>query len=63
MQQWNDSTRRRVRSAILQVLAQAGYIDSTRTLRLQTVHIAEQVLHYLKKQKEDYVLHCIQVAP
>ena len=63
MPQWNDSTRRRLRSSIFQVLAQAGYIDSTRALRLQTVHIAEQVLHYLKKQKEDYVLHCIQVAP
>lgn len=63
MPQWNDSTRRRLRSSIFQVLAQAGYIDSTRTLRLQTVHIAEQVLRYLKKQKEDYVLHCIQVAP
>jgi len=60
---WNESTLRRLRSTVFQVLAQAGYIDSTRTRRLQTVHIAEQVLRYLKNHKEDYVLHCIQVSP
>jgi hypothetical protein len=63
MQQWNESTRRRLRSSVFQSLAQAGYIESTRSLKLQTVHIAEQVLHYLKVQGEEYVLRCIQVAP
>ena len=44
-------------------LAQAGYIENTRSLKLQTVHIADQVLHYLKAHDEEYVLRCIQVAP
>jgi len=61
--QWNESTRRRLRSSVFQTLAQAGYIESTRSLKLQNVHIAEQVLHYLNAQGEDYVLRCIQVAP
>ncbi len=63
MPQWNESTRIRLRSSVFQALAQAGYIENTRSLKLQTVHIAEPVLHYLKAQGEEYVLRCIQVAP
>ena len=60
---WNETTRRRLRSSVFQVLAQAGYIENTRSLKLQTVHIAEQVLSLLKSNKEEYVLRCMQVAP
>ena len=63
MPQWNESTRRRLRSSVFQMLAQAGYIENTRSIKLQTVHVAEQVLRYLKANHEDYVLRCIQVAP
>ena len=63
MPQWNESTRRRLRSSVFQMLAQAGYIENTRSLKLQTVHIADQVLRYLKANQEEYVLRCIQVAP
>jgi hypothetical protein len=63
MPQWNETTRRRLRSSVFQTLAQAGYIENTRSLNLQTVHIAEQVLRYLKAHHEDYVLRCIQVSP
>jgi Putative inner membrane protein (DUF1819) len=63
MPQWHDSTRKRLRSSVFQTLAQAGYVENTRSLKLQTVHIAEKVLHYLKSQGEEYVLRCIQVAP
>ena len=60
---WNETTRRRLRSSVFQMLAQAGYIENTRSLKLQTVHVAEQVLRYLKANHEDYVLRCIQVSP
>ena len=60
---WNETTRRRLRSSVFQMLAQAGYIENTRNLKLQTVHIADQVLRYLKTNQEEYVLRCIQVAP
>ena len=63
MPQWNETTRRRLRSSVFQMLAQAGYIENTRSLKLQTVHIADQVLRYLKANQEEYVLRCIQVAP
>lgn len=60
---WNDSTRRRLRSSVYQTLAQAGFLDSTRTLRLQSVQIAPEVLRYLRDHHEEYVLRCIQVSP
>jgi hypothetical protein len=60
---WNESTRKRLRSSVFQILAQAGYIENTRSKRLQTVHIASQVIRYLEKYNEHYVLRCIQVAP
>jgi len=63
MPQWPESTRRRLRSSVFQILAQAGYIESTRKPTLRTVHIADQVLAYLKANHEDHVLRCIQVAP
>jgi hypothetical protein len=60
---WNETTRGRLRSSVFQMLAQAGYIENTRSLKLQTVHVADQVLRYLKANDEEYVLRCIQVAP
>lgn len=63
MLQWNDSTTTRLRSTVFQILAQAGYIESTKTLKLQTVHIAKEVLQYLVDNNERYVLRCLQVGP
>lgn len=60
---WNESTRKRLRSSVFQILAQAGYLENTESKKLQTVHIAPQVLGYLEKHHEQYVLRCIQVAP
>jgi hypothetical protein len=62
MPQWNDSTIRRLRSSVFQMLAQAGFLESTRTLKLQPVHIAPQVLRYLQERNEAYVLRCLQVC-
>jgi hypothetical protein len=63
MPEWNESTRRRLRSSIFQILAQAGFVENTKTLKLQPVHIAPQVLRYLTIRNEEYALRCIQVSP
>lgn len=59
---WNDPTRQRLRSSVYQTLAQAGYIEDTKTLRLQHVFIAPQVIQYLNERRELYVLRCLQVS-
>jgi len=60
---WNESTRKRLRSSVFQILAQAGFLENTRNRKLQTVRIATQVLQYLEEHKEHYTLRCIQVSP
>jgi hypothetical protein len=60
---WTEGTQKRIRSSVFQMLAQAGYIESTRSLKLQAVHIADQVINCLKANREDYVLRCLQVSP
>lgn len=63
MPQWRASTLRRLRSSVFHILAQAGYLESTRSLKLQAVHIAREVSRYLEVRDEQYVLRCIQVGP
>lgn len=63
MPEWNESTQNKLRTTVFHILAQAGYIESPRTKKLQTVRIASQVTDYLEKHDEQYVLRCIQVAP
>jgi len=60
---WNESTRKRLRSSVFQILAQAGFLENTRNRKLQIVRIAPQVLQYLETHKEHYTLRCIQVSP
>jgi hypothetical protein len=60
---WSPATIARLRSSVFQILAQAGYVDSTRTRRLQAVHISSEVTRYLRDHDERYVLRCIEVAP
>jgi hypothetical protein len=60
---WNESTRCRLRSSVFQTLAQAGYLTDTKSLKLQPVHVARQVIDYLQDHDEEYVLRRIQVSP
>ena len=62
MPQWSESTITRLRSSIFTILSEAGYIDSTKTRKLQTVHIVKPVLRYVEQRDEQYVLRCIQVG-
>jgi hypothetical protein len=61
--EWSESTIKRLRSSVFQILEQAGYIDNTKSLRLQTVHLAREVVRYLEKHHEGSILRCIQVTP
>ncbi len=62
MPQWNESTARRMGSSVFQILAQAGYIKDTRTMLLQRIRISAEVINYLERNKENYVLRCITVG-
>jgi len=59
----SDSTRVKLRQNAMRMLAEAGFIESTRSLRLRSQQIEPAVLHYLRQHNEQYVLDCLQVCP
>jgi len=63
MPDFTETTLKKLQTTIYHILVQAGYLSDTRTLKLQSVHIATPVINYLEGHGEDYVLRCIQVAP
>lgn len=59
----SDSTRVKLRQNAMRMLAEAGFIENTRSLRLRSQSIEPAVLHYLRQHHEQYVLDCLQVCP
>ena len=60
--EWSETTQKKVRQVILRILAEAGYIDSTRTLNLQPVSIHPEIEAYLRSHDETYVLQCMKAT-
>lgn len=58
-----DSTRGKLRQNAIRMLAEAGFIEDTRSLRLRSQAIEPDVLNYLRQHNEQYVLDCLQVCP
>ena len=61
MDDFSPSTANKIRSNIHKILVEAGYLQNSRTLILNRVEIAGEVIHYLQSRNENYVLRCIQV--
>ena len=61
MPSWSESTRAKLKQNTIRILAEAGYLHDTRTLRLQRVQISPEVIGYLRENKESYVIKCLQV--
>lgn len=59
----SDSTRLKLRQNAMRMLAEAGFIENTRSLRLRSQQIEPAVFHYLRQHNEHYVLDCLQVCP
>ena len=59
----SDATRVKLRQNAMRMLAEAGFIENTRSLRLRSQQIEPAVLHYLRQHNEQYVLDCLQVCP
>jgi len=62
MPQWSDATVARLRSAVFSMLAQAGYLQDTRSLLVQNVFVDADLAAYLRERGEFYVLRCMEVA-
>ena len=59
---WSPSTKAKVGQVIYRVLAEAGYLENTRSLKLQPVSIAPEVSRFLYVHNEHYILKCMEIA-
>lgn len=62
MPEWADSTADKLGDSVFRILDEVGYITDTRSMTLNHVRIAGEVMTYLQDHNEKYVLKCIQVA-
>lgn len=60
--QWTETTRAKLGQVIFRILAEARYLDSTRSLKLTPVSLTPEVRRYLLEHKEKYILKCMDVA-
>lgn len=60
---WSESTSQKCGTVVYHILAQSGFINNCRSLHLQSVHIASEVVECLKAHDHKRVLRCMQVTP
>jgi hypothetical protein len=58
--EWTATTTAKLRQVVFRILAEAGYVDSTRKLDLQPVSIVPEVRGYLINHSEEYILQCME---
>jgi len=60
---WTDATRNKIKQVIFRILAEANYIDNTRSLELLPVSVVPEVKTYLINNSEDHILNCMEITP
>lgn len=58
---WSDSTRRRLRSTVFQILAQAGFLADTSSRKLKKVMVLPELRDYLSARGDISILNCLQM--
>lgn len=62
VEEWSSSTQIKLQQVVLRILAEARYIDSTRTLRLTPPLLHPRVISYLAAQKDYYTREAMELA-
>lgn len=58
---WSDTTKAKLLQVVLRILAEARYLESTRSLRLTPPLLHPEVLRYLKSRSEVAVLAAMEL--
>ena len=59
---FSDSTKAKMLQVVLRILAEARFVDSTKTLRLTPPHLHPDVVRYLKRHDEITVLSTMDMT-
>lgn len=60
--QWSESTKKKLKQVVFRILAEAKYMESTRSKKLQAVSTVPEIKRYLIANKEKYVLDCMEAT-
>jgi hypothetical protein len=60
---WSESTRKKLLQVILRVLAEAGYLVSTRSLTIRRAQLHPEVRRYLDEQDDKKMIALLELAP
>ena len=60
MPQWSEATEARLRSAVLSMVAEVGYIADTRSLRLQQVYLEPRLAAFLTDNGHGAIIQCME---
>ena len=58
---WSEATVAKLRSIVFSMLAEAGYLRDTRSLKVQNVFLEDALAALLRERSERYVLRCMEV--
>lgn len=59
---WSESTGAKLGQVIFRILAEARYLDSTRSLKLTPVTLTPEIRKYLEAHRETYLLKCMDIT-
>lgn len=59
---WSESTRKKIGQVVFRILAEAKYIDSTRSMKILPVQIFPEVRQYLKETKQTNILEIMEIS-
>ncbi|MDP3457029.1 DUF1819 family protein [Methyloversatilis sp.] len=59
---WADSTKKKLGQVVFRILAEAKYLENTRTRRITPVRVLPDVRHCLESHGERYALDCMTLS-
>ena len=62
IQRWSEVTQSKLKQVVFRILAEAKYVNNTRSLELLPVNVVPEVRLYLVDHSEDYVLRCMEIT-
>lgn len=57
---WSDTTKAKLFQVIVRILAEAKYLESTRSMKLTPQSLHPEVRRYLRAHDESYALDCLE---
>ena len=58
---WSESTKKKLGQVIIRILAEVGYLESSRVLQLSPISIHPKVRDYIVSHQLDEILSCMEI--